>query len=92
MQPPRLRVCGVSVSEKALYYVFGAQLALSDGLRSAVPLLSGALAGVLYAVDVMNVGALRAPPRCVDFFNVRRARARERALACVRVCACVRAW
>ncbi len=71
MNPPRLRVLGVAVSEKALWYVFGAQLMLNDGLRSAVPLLSGAAAGAMYAVDVMHVGTLRAPPAVVDFCNVR---------------------
>lgn len=61
IQPRLFGVLGLDFSNKGIYYLLGLQLMLNDGWRSAVPSLSGLMAGCAYRSHVTGLSNWRVP-------------------------------
>lgn len=54
-------ILGLTFSEKSWIYLLAGQLALSNGISTLVPALSGLLAGLLYGMDGLGLQQFRLP-------------------------------
>ncbi len=69
LSPNYFRILGLRFSDKSLVYVLALQLALSGGLRSALPALAGLLFGLVYGTDALRINRLRVPRPIRTFFR-----------------------
>lgn len=75
-QPQLVRMLGVTLSDKSLMYLVGAQLFICQGKRSAAPAACGLLAGCLYLSDTLPfLRSLRLPRFLEPLFAPRRSAA-----------------
>jgi len=65
-QPKLMRVLGVTLSDKSLMYLVGAQLFVCQGSRSGVPAACGLLAGFLYLSDTVPLLRRLALPKLLE--------------------------
>lgn len=61
LRPNYFRLLGVRFSDKSFKYALGLQLALSDGTRTLLPTLAGAVFGLIYISDALRLQALTWP-------------------------------
>ena len=65
-QPKLMRVLGITLSDKSLMYLVGAQLFVCQGSRSGVPAVCGLLAGFLYLSDTVPLLRRLALPKFLE--------------------------
>ena len=65
-QPKLMRVLGITLSDKSLMYLVGAQLFVCQGSKSGVPAACGLLAGFLYLSDAVPLLRRLALPKFLE--------------------------
>ena len=65
-QPKLMRVLGITLSDKSLMYLVGAQLFVCQGSKSGVPAAGGLLAGFLYLSDTVPLLRRLALPKFLE--------------------------